>query len=200
MVGEGNLKWKGTLWDVAFHSNQVIIILVLLYSLRLAGGGSSHPFMGWSLCSRAAWSEWCSAPSRLTYKRHEELTPVTEPSGWRYFPDKKMSPRWAWSIDQVCQDVSCILVLLCVGLLIWFFCLLMGFITYRDTTLRKMKHVVKYCREMLFPLAELIIVLEKAAFLSHLCLHIRRYKSMLRWAEEKENLHKLAGFLQLHIE
>lgn len=160
-----------------------------LYSVQLLGGGSSY------LCSRSAWSEWCSVPSRLTCKRHEELTPVTEPDGWNVFSQR--SPRWTWCIDQVCQDVSCALVLLCVGFLIWFLCLLMAFVTYRDS---KMKHVVKYCREILFPLTELIIVLEKAAFLSHLCLHIRRYKSMLHWAEEKENLHKLAGFPKLCIE
>lgn len=55
----------------------------------------------------------------------------------------------------------------------------MGFVTYREITLLKMKYIVKSCREMLFPLTELVMVLEKAAFHSYLCLHIRHYKSML---------------------
>lgn len=39
--------------------------------------------------------------------------------------------------------------------------------------------MVKYCREILFPLTKLLIVLEKAAFHSDLCLNITHYKSML---------------------
>lgn len=40
----------------------------------------------------------------------------------------------------------------------------MGFVTYRGIMLLKMKYIVKSCREMLFPLTELVIVLGKAAF------------------------------------
>lgn len=66
----------------------------------------------------------------------------------------------------------------------------MAFVTYRDNKVKR----GEVLQGNLFPLTELIIMLEKAAFLSHLCLHIRCYKSVLRQAEEKENLHKLAGF------
>jgi len=39
--------------------------------------------------------------------------------------------------------------------------------------------MVKYCRGILFPLTELLIVLEKAAFHSDLSLNIKHYKTML---------------------